>query len=236
MTSKHSKQPKVNSTSSQRVSLAKTYLSQVDKRVLERVHAVGYSLKSSDWLGKFDLSSSSLKTLEIYSLTKTGKLSSKSSKKLPKNGLMLSGRLFRQRMWEPATKEIDSGLLPTPLASTKIEQRVKFKQGGTPLLAALLPTPRASGAMSEKLETIKDRGKYKHRLEEKVALNLPTPTARDWKDSGPNTNYETAAKKKRLAGVLNHTHSNLTGEGTYLNPQFCEEMMGFPIGWTDLSA
>ena len=138
-------------------------------------------------------------------------------------------------MCEPVTNVKGSGLLPTPLASTKIEQRVKFKQGGTPLLAALLPTPRASKAMTEKLETIKERGKDNCRLEEKIALNLPTPTARDWKDSGPNTNYEKAAKKKRLAGVLNHTHSNLTGEGTYLNPQFCEEMMGFPIGWTDLN-
>jgi len=171
---------------------------------LERVHEVGYFLKSSDWLGRYDLSSSSLKMLEISSLTKTGKLSSKSSKKLPKEGLMLSGRLFRQKIWEPVTKEIDSGLLPTPLGSTKIEQKVPFKQGGTPLLAAL--------------------------------LTLPTPTARDYKDSGPNTNYEKAAKKKRLAGVLNHTHSNLTGEGTYLNPPFVEEMMGFPTGWTDLSA
>jgi len=107
-------------------------------------------------------------------------------------------------MWEPVTKENVSGLLPTPLGSTKIEQKVPFKQGGTPLLAAL--------------------------------LTLPTPTARDYKDSGENTNYEKAAKKKRLAGVLNHTHSNLTGEGTYLSPLFCEEMMGLPIGWTDLDA
>ena len=121
---------------------------------------------------------------------------------------MLSGRLFRQQIWQtPVTKEIDSGLLPTPLASTKIEQKVPFKQGGTPLLAALIKN-----------------------------LRLPTPTARDYKDSGPNTNYEKAAKKKRLAGVLNHTHSTLTGEGTYLNPQFVEEMMGFPTGWTDLNA
>jgi hypothetical protein len=236
MTSPSSTPQKANSKSSQQVFPAKTSALQVDKKVLERVHEVGYSLKSSDWLGRYNLSSSSLKTLEISSLTKTGKLSSKFSKKLPKQGLMLSGRLFRQKMWEPVTKEIDSGLLPTPLASNKIEQRVKFKQGGTPLLAALLPTPRASKAMTEKLETIKERGKDKCRLEEKIALNLPTPTARDYKDSGPNTNYETAAKKRRLAGVLNHTHSNLTGEGTYLNPRFVEQMMGFPSGWTDLSA
>ena len=85
--------------------------------------------------------------------------------------------------------------------------------------------------MTEKLETIKERGKDNCRLEEKIALNLPTPTARDYKDSGENMNYQKAAEKKRLAGVLNHTHSTLTGEGMYLNPHFVEEMMGYPIGY-----
>tara|TARA_R100001082_G_C4320558_1_gene140933 strand:- start:59 stop:691 length:633 start_codon:yes stop_codon:yes gene_type:complete len=209
---------------------------QASKKALEKAQEVDYSLKSSDLLGKYDLNSSSLKMLEICSRTPKGKPSKKFSKKLPKQGLMLSGVLYQQKMWEPATRENACGLLPTPLASTKIEQKVPFKQGGTPLLAALLPTPRASGAMTEKLETIKERGKDNCRLEERIALPLPTPTARDYKDSGPNTNYEKAAKKKRLAGVLNHTHSTLTGEGTYLSPLFVEEMMGFPIGWTDLSA
>lgn len=31
---------------------------------------------------------------------------------------------------------------------------------------------------------------------------LPTPTARDWKDSGPNTNYQRQAKKRILPGVV----------------------------------
>jgi len=47
-------------------------------------------------------------------------------------------------------------------------------------------------------------------------------------------NYKKAAEKKRLAGVLNHTHSDLTGDNMTLNPAFCEEMMGFPVGWTQI--
>jgi DNA (cytosine-5)-methyltransferase 1 len=204
MTSPHSTPQKANSISSLVGFPVKTCQLQASKKALEKVQEVDYSLKSLDLLGKYDLNSSSLKTLETCSRTPKGKPTKKFSKKLPKQGLMLSGVLYQQKMWEPATVENACGLLPTPLASTKIEQKVPFKQGGTPLLAALLP--------------------------------LPTPTARDYKDSGPNTNYEKAAKKKRRAGVLNHTHSTLTGEGTYLNPPFVEEMMGFPIGWTDLSA
>jgi hypothetical protein len=256
MTSPNSTPQKDNSTSSQQDFLAKIYPLQANNLESEKAREVGYSLKSSDLLGRYNPSSSSLKMLEISSLTKTGKLSSKSSKKLEKQGLMLSGALYRQKMWEPVTRENASGSLPTPLASSKVEQRVPFKQGGKPLLAALLPTPTAMDHLPQrgfesmvKQTTQHRKGRKKlANLREAVnpdtvklfndlqKLNLPTPTARDYKDSGENMNYQKAAEKKRLAGVLNHTHSTLTGEGMYLNPQFVEEMMGYPIGWTDLSA
>jgi hypothetical protein len=50
---------------------------------------------------------------------------------------------------------------------------------------------------------------------------LPTPLARDWKGVG---------RAGQLPTVLAPT-----GAATYLNPSFVEEMMGYPIGWTDLS-
>jgi len=52
----------------------------------------------------------------------------------------------------------------------------------------------------------------------------PTPTARDWKDSGENTNYETARKKSRLAGTA----------GGALNPTWVEWLMGYPAEYTVL--
>ena len=64
---------------------------------------------------------------------------------------------------------------------------------------------------------------------------LPTPTARDYKDSGPNMNYKKAAKKGRLAGVLVESRLNKTGDDTYLNPCFLEEMMSYPIGYTEVN-
>ena len=64
---------------------------------------------------------------------------------------------------------------------------------------------------------------------------LPTPTARDYKDSGPNMNYKKAAQNGRLAGVLVESRSNKTGDDTYLNPQFLEEMMSYPIGYTEVN-
>jgi len=86
------------------------------------------------------------------------------------------------------------------------------------------PTPRASAAMSEDVSNIKERGVDKGRLEERVAKMMPTPTARDWKDSGVNTNYETARKKSRLAGTA----------GGALNPTWVEWLMGYPAEYTVL--
>jgi len=95
-----------------------------------------------------------------------------------------------------------------------------------------LPTPRASGAMGDNLITTQNREKKRGMLEDVIADTLPTPCTRDHKDSGENVNYQKGAEKGKLSGVLNHTYSTQTGEGTYLNPHFVEEMMGYPIGWT----
>jgi DNA (cytosine-5)-methyltransferase 1 len=60
----------------------------------------------------------------------------------------------------------------------------------------------------------------------------PTPTARDYKDVGPNTNYKRLAEKKILAGaVVMREQFPTTGS---LNPTWVEWLMGFPSGWTDL--
>lgn len=81
----------------------------------------------------------------------------------------------------------------------------------------------------------------------------PTPTSRDYKDSGANTDYEKIAKKSRLAGVVNwptpqsrdwkgssgrsqkgEEYDLPTATGGQLNPMWVEWLMGFPLGWTDL--
>jgi hypothetical protein len=39
-----------------------------------------------------------------------------------------------------------------------------------------------------------------------------------------------------LTGVIQESDSVPTGEPMHLNPCFVEEMMGYPVGWTDLNA
>jgi hypothetical protein len=188
-------------------------------------------MKSCAYLGKFDLNSSSLKMLEIYSLTKAGRRSKKSSTKLPKQGYLnaLSGELYQLKMWEPRTNVNASGYLPTPNTMDSLPPR-----GYESMLKQTTKHRKGRKKLANLREALNPEAvKLFNELQK---LNLPTPTARDHKDCGENMNYKKAAEKKRLAGVLNHTHSNLTGENTQLNPAFLEAMMGFEIGWTELDA
>ena len=114
------------------------------------------------------------------------------------------GRLvFQLRASAPTTKEKESGLWRTPDAHS------------------------GRGPSSEKRMKMKLEKKMPISLNDQVAHPhlVPTPTARDHKDTGVNTNYEKAKKKGRLAG-----HA-----GGSLNPTWVEWLMGYPSGWTDLN-
>ena len=58
----------------------------------------------------------------------------------------------------------------------------------------------------------------------------PTPTCRDYKDTGKWTSLARFVDKKRLACSL-AAIEKVSGQ---MNPAFPEFLMGFPIGWTDL--
>jgi hypothetical protein len=148
MTLKHSQQNPDNLTFSQLDFLAKICPLQEDKEELMMKQDQDYSTKVSGYLGKFDLDLPYLKTCEIYSLTKRGKPSKKSSFKLPKQGMMLNGQLFQQKIWEPVILESESGSLPTPRANPAMAQNLN-------------------------LSSIKN---HQHRNLETVISQLPTPT------------------------------------------------------------
>jgi hypothetical protein len=206
------------------------------------------SMKSSVWLGSFDLTSSCLKTLEIYSLTKTGRRSKKPSFKLPKQGTMQNGQLFQQVMWEPVTNENASGLLPTPRRGETSD--LKSTPGNHFSLSAwakqghwTLPTPTAGDS--------KNRGYFYQRKNgvvtgwnpslcgavgaAKVPTTLPTPTTRDWKDGSQQACCNTPPNGLLGREIHHAQDSPLNGPPMYLAPSFVEEMMGYPIGWTDLN-
>ena len=241
------------------VSPVKTLALQENKPVTMESE-VYCSMKSSVWLGSFDLISSCLKMLEIYSLTKTGKRSKKPSFKLPKQGTMQNGQLFQQVMWEPVIAESAFGLLRTPTTGMVNQDRSQdpsymsklIAKGQTVTLAAqikseemgLLPTPTVGDS--------KGRGYFYQRKNgvvvgwnpslcgavgaAKVPTTLPTPTTRDWKD-GSQQACRNTPPNGLLGREIHHAQcSPLNGPPMYLNPSFVEEMMGYPIGWTDLNS
>ena len=55
-----------------------------------------------------------------------------------------------------------------------------------------------------------------------------TPAARNWKDVGPNVNYERIAGKSGLAGQI----AFKAATGTKMNPDWTDLLQGFPAGWT----
>jgi len=232
-TSQHSQLNLESLTSSQGDFPAKTYQLQVYKKVLPKKPDQVYFTNSSESYAWYDPDTLSWKTWQRSLIEGWTSFSGN----FTKQGMMQNGQLYQQVLWEPVISEADGGLLPTPIASKVVEQRVKFKQGGTPLRAAIdremLPTPRANQAMAANLDLPSIKNHQYPNLET-VISNLPTPTARDYKDSGENMNYKKAAKKGRLPGVIVESRSTQTGKDTNLNPHFVEEMMGYPIGWTDL--
>tara|TARA_Y100000361_G_C10995366_1_gene256416 strand:+ start:391 stop:642 length:252 start_codon:yes stop_codon:yes gene_type:complete len=78
-------------------------------------------------------------------------------------------------------------------------------------------------------ENIHNRVKDKFpNLESEVARSMwPTPTARDYKDSGENMNLYRSERQNTQLGVV----SEVSGS---LNPAWVEWLMGYEIGYTDL--
>ena len=202
MTLKHSQQNPDNLTFSQLDFLANICPLQEDKEELMMKQDQDYSTKVSGYLGKFDLDLPYLKTCEIYSLTKRGKPSKKSSFKLPKQGMMLNGQLFQQKIWEPVILESESGSLPTPRANPAMSQNLNLpsiKNHQHPNLETVisqLPTPtNQTAGKGEFLKTLVTKDGKPARIGERaynpktgkhvqITLDraielLPTPTTMD---------------------------------------------------------
>jgi hypothetical protein len=124
--------------------------------------------------------------------------------------------------------------LPTPKADdgergrdkARARPDTKGRELATVVRDQMLPTPRTCSAMAARLDTTGNlEGERFPNLETVMAQQLLTPTATDWKG---RTNWQAAGRN----GPQRPPDLIPTGEATYLNPSFVEEMMGFPVGWT----
>ena len=149
---------------------------QALKKVSQEKLDQDYFTSAYGYLGKFDLSSPSLKTLELYSPLKKGGYSKKFSFKLPKQGMMLNGQLFQQEMWEAATYENVCGSLPTPNTMDHLPPR-----GYDSMLKQTQVHRKGRTKLANLREAMNPQAvKLFNDLQQ---LRLPSPTCRDWKDS-----------------------------------------------------
>jgi hypothetical protein len=143
---------------------------------------------------------------------------------LPKSGTMQSGALWQLPKWALATGATGSGslhgpLLPTPTANDNDNRRTK-------------PTPaelegRHGWALRSAIAGI-EQGVY--------PKLLPTPKAIDGEHPGITTHKAGQTLHLSAAVMLQIPVTSDQGVGKKLNPVFVGRMMGFPSGWTDLTA
>lgn len=195
---------------------------------LERVWKAAdrsYFSKSSDSLANFDRASFSWKTSQ---LSLFGGLSEFSWSSL-RWGTIVGGRLYQPQRWAPRILENGYGFLPTPTAQDYGNNRSP-SEGATvrPSLNQLarrrfIPTPRASDG-EKGGPNASDHGYLKLSA---MAVRMPTPCARDGKDGWTPMQHGRHSPSVAVAK---------SGHVGFLNPAFVEVMMGYPIGWSVLSA
>ena len=133
---------------------------------------------------------------------------------------MQNGQLYLQVHWEQPTDVQGGGALPTPTTmdhlpprsvDSMIKQTQVHRKGRTKL---------ANLREAVNPQTVK--------LFDHLRGMLPTPTARDYKGRS-SVKWNQEYGQRNIPDVLTQT-----GDHMSVSPYFLEEVMGYPIGWTEL--
>ena len=232
MTSEHSQQSLFNLTQFAEAFHVNQLAQQAKEKASQKLQNLVCGLNSSEPYAWYDQNTSSWITYQRSLITDWTSF----SETFTRQGTMRSGVVYQAALLELATNETDGGLLdslPTPTTMDHLPQRSPealkrqmegSRKGRTSLsnlreavnpqtvetFNNLLPTPRAAIGMGMKLSKGMANLEHKKYLETEIAADL------------------------HKSGEVQNTDSTQTGENMYLNPAFCEEMMGYKIGWTDL--
>ena len=137
--------------------------------------------------------------------------------RLPKSGMTVNGRLYQLHNAEHPTLDADGSALPTPLAA----QAHKCLRPRAPAEYPVTGTrgPDLTVVIYEQLQ--------KQEM-------LPTPTVNESKNNPSGASQWDRHDSLNVEAAKLQGLNKTTGKDFQLNPLFVEEMMGFPIGWTDL--
>jgi hypothetical protein len=137
--------------------------------------------------------------------------------RLPKSGMTVNGRLYQLHNAEHPTLDVDGLALPTPLAA-------QLHKCLRPRAPAEHPVTGTRGADLTVViyEQLQKQG------------TLPTPTVNEAKNNPSGASQWNRHDSLNVEAAKLQGLDQTTGKDFQLNPQFVEEMMGLPIGWTDL--
>ena len=207
--------PQDTSTSSQEVSLVSPIQQPENVKHRKTIGTCGHN--STELFARFSPDGVCLKMYGGYLVASLDGSLEEFSGTCPKQGLMLNGQLYQHPIWEPPIDENESGLLPTPNTMDTLPARPNVREWNNSRDGR-----KNRQVLSNLREAVVDPWYQKN-----VMTTLPTPTARDWKHGSSRqlNNPRSPNLNDLMAG---------TGEGSLLNPCFVEEMMGYPVGWTDI--
>jgi hypothetical protein len=145
---------------------------------------------------------------------------------------MRNGVLYRRPPLVRITREIVSGLLPTPRAS---RSSYNYSHGkivyNLPGMARfnLWPTPTVNDAQNSNLapSQLKRRS-----LIGEIMRSFPTPSANGFGNEGSRKILKDRVEDGTICP--DEKRKMEAGHGGQLNPNWVEWLMGWPIGWTDL--
>ena len=134
---------------------------------------------------------------------------------------MQNGQLYLQVHWEPVIKEVDGGALPTPTTMDHLPPRS---------MRSMMKQTQVHRKGRTKLANLREAVNPKTvELFDHLRGMLPTPTARDYKGRS-SVKWNEDYGQRNIPDVLTQT-----GDSMSVSPYFLEEVMGYPLGWTELN-
>ncbi len=190
--------------------------------------AADYGLNSPDSFARYDRDSSSWRTHQACLVSGWEQF----SETWPRSGMTRNGTAYRLPALTRITREIASGLLPTPTAQGFHSMGSAGGSNARKKWVRMLPTLTVNGSYNRKGAS-KTSGDG---LATVLSRMLPTITAHDVrggaKPERTEMMLESSARGFDLASTLRTVFPESTG---IINPSWGEGFMGFPIGWTELT-
>ena len=216
MTSEPSQLSLDNMMSYAEASLANPYPWQEIEQELPRNPDQVFFTNSCESYAWFDQDSLSWKTWQRSLITGWTSF----SESFPKQGTMQNGQLYLQVHWEPVIDVADGGALPTPTTMDHLPPRS---------MRSMMKQTQVHRKGRTKLANLREAVNPQTVELFNHLQMLPTPTARDYKGRS-SVKWNQEYGQRNIPDVLTQT-----GDHMSVSPYFLEEVMGYPIGWTELN-